>query len=134
MQGGIARLVGGALCLGLGLSAAGTSSGLVQGPGSEKAFLRENDVAMKRMMAGMAIAPSGDIDRDFVNLMAAHHQGAIDMSLDVLRYSRNERIRRIAQEIIVEQEQQIAAMHLAVGDPPLPPPGASGTQAKAAGP
>ncbi|HUA90398.1 MAG TPA: DUF305 domain-containing protein [Steroidobacteraceae bacterium] len=120
-----------ALCLGLGISAAGISSVPAERP-DEQSFLRESDVAMQRMMAGMAIAPSGDVDRDFVNLMAAHHQGAIDMSVDVLRYSRNERIRRIAQEIIVEQEQQIAAMHLAVGDPP--PPGASGAQARAVGP
>ena len=37
-----------------------------------------------------------------------------------LRYGRNETLRRIAQEIIVEQQQEIAAMHLALGQP-LPP-------------
>jgi hypothetical protein len=30
-----------------------------------------------------------------------------------LRYGRNERLRRIAQEIVVEQQQEIAAMRLA---------------------
>jgi hypothetical protein len=37
-----------------------------------------------------------------------------------LRYGHNEQLRRIAQEIIVEQQQEIIAMHLALGEP-LPP-------------
>jgi DUF305 family protein family protein len=53
-----------------------------------------------------------------VAMMAPHHQGAIDMAMAVLRYGRNEQIRRLAQEIIVTQQQEIAAMRLAVGDPP----------------
>jgi hypothetical protein len=56
-----------------------------------------------------------------------HHQGAIDMALAVLRYGRNEQLRRLAQEIIVTQQQEIAAMRLAVGEP-LPPSVASPTQ------
>jgi uncharacterized protein (DUF305 family) len=32
-----------------------------------------------------------------------------------LRYGRNDQLRRIAQEIIVEQQQEIAAMRLALG-------------------
>ena len=87
---------------------------------SECAFLAENDRAMDKMMAGMAIKPSGDVDRDFVHMMAPHHQGAIDMAVAVLRYGRNPQIRRLAQEIIVDQQQEIAAMRLAVGEP-LPP-------------
>ena len=84
---------------------------------NEAPFLAENDAAMSKMMAGMAITPSGDIDRDFVNMMVPHHQGAIDMAIAVLRYGRNEQIRRIAQEIIVDQQQEIAAMRVAVGQP-----------------
>jgi uncharacterized protein (DUF305 family) len=64
----------------------------------------------------MAIKPSGDVDRDFVEMMIPHHQGAIDMAKAVLRYSRNDRIRRLAQEIIVTQQQEITAMRLTVGD------------------
>lgn len=91
------------------------------------AFLRENDEAMTTMMAAMEVSPSGDIDRDFVEMMIPHHQGAIDMAKTVLRYSRNDQIRRLAQEIIVTQQQEIAAMRLAVGDP-LPPSQPSPTQ------
>ena len=36
------------------------------------------------------------------------------------RETKNEQLRRIAQEIIVEQRQEIDAMRLALGRPPLP--------------
>jgi len=77
------------------------------------------------MMNDMAVKPSGDIDRDFVAMMTPHHQGAIDMAVLELRYGTNEQLRRIAQEIIVDQMQEIAAMKLAIGEqvsttPPAP--------------
>jgi len=83
----------------------------------ESAFLAENETAMTRMMSAMEAKPSGDIDRDFVAMMAPHHQGAIDMAVLELRYGKNEQLRRIAQEIIVSQMQEIAAMKLAIGEP-----------------
>jgi Domain of unknown function (DUF305) len=103
----------------------------------EAPFLAENDAAMTKMMTGMTARPTGDVDRDFVAMMVPHHQGAIDMAQAELRYGHNEQLRRIAQEIIVEQQQEIAAMQLALGQP-LPPstpspdqqsPAASGTAA-----
>jgi hypothetical protein len=94
----------------------------------EALFISENDVAMKRMMNGMSVKPTGDASRDFVEMMIPHHQGAIDMALAYLRTGENEQLRRIAQEIIVDQQQEIAAMRLAVGDP-LPASSAVQTQA-----
>jgi uncharacterized protein (DUF305 family) len=94
---------------------------------AEQPFLSENDAAMNRMMADMTIKPTGDVDRDFVAMMVPHHQGAVDMAQAVLRYGRNEQLRRIAQEIIVTQQQEISAMRLAVGEE-LPPSLASPTQ------
>ena len=86
----------------------------------EAPFLAENNKAMNKMMAAMNVAPTGDVDFDFAATMIPHHQGAIDMAIAELRYGRNEKLRRIAQEIVVDQEQEIAAMHMAVGQP-LPP-------------
>lgn len=80
----------------------------------EAAFLAENDTAMSRMMAAMTVKPSGDVDKDFVASMVPHHQGAIEMAQAELRHGRNERLRRLAQEIIVTQTQEIAAMRLAI--------------------
>ena len=81
----------------------------------EAPFLAENVNAMSKMMVDMGITPSGDVDRDFVAMMAPHHQGAIEMAKAELRYGHNERLRRLAQEIIVTQQQEIAAMRLAIG-------------------
>ena len=82
----------------------------------EAPFLAENSAAMDRMMTAMNIKPSGDIDADFVAMMIPHHQGAIDMALAQLRYGRNEQLKRLAQEIIVTQRDEIVAMRLAVGE------------------
>jgi uncharacterized protein (DUF305 family) len=87
---------------------------------NEADFHAANDAAMKKMMADMTVAPTGDIDRDFVAMMVPHHQGAIDMALTILRFGKSEQLKRLAQEIIVTQQQEIAAMKLAV-DEPLPP-------------
>ncbi|WP_426688429.1 DUF305 domain-containing protein [Rhodanobacter ginsengiterrae] len=94
---------------------------------NEAPFLAANDAAMTKMMEGMSVRPSGDIDHDFVAMMVPHHQGAIDMAVAELRYGHNERLRRLAQEIIVTQQQEIAAMRLAIGEK-LPPSLASPTQ------
>ena len=75
---------------------------------------------MTQMMTAMRITPSGDADRDFVAMMVPHHQGAVAMAQAELRYGHNKRLRSLAQEIIVTQQQEIAAMRLAVGQP-LPP-------------
>ncbi len=123
-----------------GLAAAGPLPGAAPqdngGFPSETEFIRENDAAMTKMMAGMEVKPSGDVDQDFAAMMIPHHQGAIDMAVAELRYGHNEQLRRIAQEIIVDQQQEIAAMRLALGQPlppsdPAPTQGASGAMSNA---
>jgi uncharacterized protein (DUF305 family) len=86
----------------------------------EAPYLAENISAMTKMMVDMAIRPSGDVDTDFVAFMVPHHQGAIEMAQAELRYGRNEPLRRMAQEIIVTQLQEITAMRLSLGQA-LPP-------------
>jgi Domain of unknown function (DUF305) len=86
-------------------------------PAAEAPYLAENVAAMTKMMIDMGIRPSGDVDADFVAMMVPHHQGAIEMAKAELRYGRNEQLKRMAQEIIVTQLQEIAAMHLALGQP-----------------
>lgn len=87
---------------------------------TEKPYSIEVNAAMDRMMKAMMVSPTGDVDADFVTMMEPHHQGAIDMAVAELRYGKNEQLKRIAQEIIVDQQQEIAAMRLALGQP-LPP-------------
>ena len=89
-----------------------------QEPAADAAYLAANQAAMDKMMHDMTVQPSGDVDRDFVAMMAPHHQGAVDMAVAYLRYGKNEQLRRLAQEIIVTQLQEITVMRLVVGDNP----------------
>lgn len=99
----------------------------VQAADRTRGFLADTEQAMTKMDSGMMAKPSGDVDHDFVQMMVPHHQGAIDMAVAELRYGHNEQLKRIAQEIIVDQQQEIAAMHLALGQP-LPPSTSAPTQ------
>jgi|ERR1700730_2122307 hypothetical protein len=82
----------------------------------EQPFMSENDAAMNKMMADMTVKPTGDVDRDFVAMMVPHHQGAIDMAKAELQYGHNEQLRRMAQEIVVNQQQKIAVMQRVLAD------------------
>ena len=74
--------------------------------------------AMDRIHADMAIAPSGDPDRDFAAMMIPHHQGAVDMAKVELQFGKNPVLRRLAQGIIVEQLQEIEVMQRELRQPP----------------
>ena len=65
------------------------------------------------MHAAMAsVQPSGNPDVDFVRLMLPHHQGAVDMAKVELIYGTDPQLRRLAQEIVTDQESEIQLMHL----------------------
>ncbi len=64
----------------------------------------------KMHMAMEAIKPSGDSDVDFVRLMLPHHQAAIDMAKIQLLYGKDPQTRRLAQEIITDQQLEIGLM------------------------
>jgi uncharacterized protein (DUF305 family) len=69
--------------------------------------------SMDKMHAAMAsVEPSGDSDVDFVNLMLPHHQAAIDMAKTQMVYGKNPQIRRLAQEIVTDQQSEIELMQL----------------------
>ncbi|HEY2388737.1 MAG TPA: DUF305 domain-containing protein [Candidatus Binatia bacterium] len=88
-----------------------TLASMSHGPG---AFDAEMTAAMTRMDAGMAIASSGNPDRDFAAMMIPHHQGAVDMALLELRYGKDPGLKRLAQEIVVTQRQEIDVMQRAL--------------------
>ena len=69
--------------------------------------------SMGKMHAAMAsVEPSGDGDVDFVNLMLPHHQAAIDMAKTQLMYGKDPQMRRLAQEIVTDQQSEIELMRL----------------------
>jgi len=64
----------------------------------------------KMHMAMSGVARSGNSDVDFVRLMFPHHQAAIDMAKTQLLYGKDPQMRRLAQEIITDQQLEIELM------------------------
>ena len=106
------------LAVGLGIGGLACVSPAAVAANAEGPFLALNETAMNKMMAGMAVKPMRDADRDFVAMMEPHHQGAIDMAQIILRYGKNEQLKRLAQEIIVTQQSEIDVMKLALRNYP----------------
>ena len=77
-------------------------------------FRKMMDEAAARMHSAMHVPYTGDADRDFARMMIPHHQGAIDMALAELRFGKDERLKRLAQEVVVAQKQEIDVMRLAL--------------------
>ena len=66
--------------------------------------------AMHTMSEGMAAPYTGDADKDFVNGMIPHHQGAVDMAQVELKYGMDPQMRILARGIIASQNKEIALM------------------------
>ena len=80
---------------------------------STEQFMPGMNTSMRRMDREMAAAPmNGNVDHDFATMMIPHHQGAIDMAKAELRFGKDPVMRRLAQEIIVDQQSEIDAMEL----------------------
>jgi len=114
-----------AISLATSLSVMATSFALAQGPKheteartvketDEKQFLFVSDLAMSNMNRSMLMKPTGDVDRDFVDVMVTHHQGAIEMARAESRYGRNDELRQLAQSIVSQHEQDISIMRHAL--------------------
>jgi uncharacterized protein (DUF305 family) len=69
--------------------------------------------AMNRMHESMSHLPAAaNADEDFVRLMIPHHQAALDMAKTQLLCGKDPQIRRLAQEIITDQQSEIELMEL----------------------
>jgi len=93
-----------------------TAVGMVAGAQMDSgatSFMHIMDESMKHMDADMNSAPmNGNDDHDFATMMMPHHQGAIDMAKAELIYGKDPVMRRLAEEIIVDQQSEIQAMQL----------------------
>ena len=99
--------------LSIGLLRAGVQSGILANNSQPTADPGWSELiaSMDKMhMAMEAVKRSGNSDVDFVRLMLPHHQAAIDMAKTQLLYGKDPQMRRLAQEIITDQESEIELM------------------------
>lgn len=80
--------------------------------------------AHEKMMRDMGGALTGNADRDFVQGMIPHHQGAIDMARVQLRHGTTAEMRKLAEDIIAAQEAEIAQLRAFLARTASPAPAA----------
>jgi len=98
--------------------ACGFASSLVQAGTHDQGGLSTAEPDWSELIASMeqmhmamgAVQRSGNSDVDFVRLMLPHHQAAIDMAKTQLLYGKDAQMRRLAQEIITDQQLEIELM------------------------
>jgi len=96
-----------------GLIAAFSIAALAQMEPRAMSFMHVMKDSMERMDNGMKSGPmNGDVDHDFATMMMPHHQGAIDMAEAELLYGKDPVMKRLAKEIVVDQQSEIQAMQL----------------------
>lgn len=106
-----------------GLVAAFSIVAMSQTEPCAKRFMNIMKDSMDRMDNGMKSAPmNGDVDHDFVTIMMPHHQGAIEMAKAELLYGKDPVTRRLAEEIVVDQQSEIQAMQLWLSKQPTTTP------------
>jgi uncharacterized protein (DUF305 family) len=59
-----------------------------------------------------SVQPSGHNDVDFADLMLVHHQAAIDMAKAELLFGTDPQMRRLALEVVTDQQSEMALMQL----------------------
>jgi uncharacterized protein (DUF305 family) len=75
---------------------------------------------MKMHAAMSSVKSTGNTDADFAALMLPHHQAAIDMAKAELVNGKDPQMRRLAQEIITDQQSEIELMQLWLKQYPVP--------------
>ena len=84
-------------------------SAVPEGSAARQAYTAANDTMMNGMM-GSSMAHSGNADRDFVDGMIPHHQGAIDMAAIETRYGNDPDLKSLAEKIVAAQRAEITEM------------------------
>lgn len=80
-----------------------------------KRYLERYYCILEEMIAGMTgVEQTESISYDFIIQMIPHHQAAIEMSRNLLCYTTNLPLQRLAEGIIEEQTKSIAQMQAAI--------------------
>jgi uncharacterized protein (DUF305 family) len=79
-------------------------------PKDDAASTKAYKEAHAKMMHDMHQTFTGNADIDFMIGMIPHHQGAIDMAKVLLKYGKDAETRKLAEQIIADQEKEIGLM------------------------
>ncbi|MFC9090196.1 DUF305 domain-containing protein [Nocardiopsis dassonvillei] len=71
-------------------------------------------MATEEELEQLAAAEGGEFDRLFVELMTAHHEGAVTMAEEVLAEGKDQTVMRMANDVIAAQKADIARMEQAL--------------------
>nr|CEL22819.1 putative lipoprotein [Kibdelosporangium sp. MJ126-NF4] len=67
-------------------------------------------MASAEQLAALRAATGPEFDRMFLQLMTAHHEGAVEMATDVLQTGSDVFVEEMAQDVIVTQQKEIGQM------------------------
>ena len=90
-----------------GSSGQATKGGEKGAKGADAEF-HHGMVTMQHEMSNMKM--TGNPDRDFVMMMIPHHRGAVEMAKVELRYGKDPELKKLAQNIIKSQDEEISFM------------------------
>lgn len=77
----------------------------------EASYLQAYVQIYRQMIAEMEAAPaSGNPDKDFLEQMIPHHEGAIRMATNILKYTDDDELKKLAQHIVASQKKQLPYM------------------------
>ena len=84
---------------------------LTQDKVREEKYLKDYEKIVKEMMCGLEnLKPTGNVDKDFLQSMIVHHQGAIDMVNSIIKYTDNAEIKKMAEGELQNQQPEIDNM------------------------
>ncbi|GAA5089699.1 DUF305 domain-containing protein [Microbacterium yannicii] len=75
-------------------------------------------MASAEQLAALDAAEAGAADRMFLDLMIAHHEGALEMAESAVREGTNAYVRSSGKHVLVEQQREIAAMTTLLAEAP----------------
>ncbi|MDA3626432.1 DUF305 domain-containing protein [Saccharopolyspora oryzae] len=67
-------------------------------------------MATPEQLAQLGNSTGADFDRLFLQLMIAHHEGALTMATDIMTKGREEQVHAMAQDVLVTQQDEINTM------------------------
>lgn len=81
----------------------------------EAAYMNDYVQFHDAMVSAMEdVKSSGNVDKDFLMQMMPHHDGAINMSRAISRYTNNSEVKQKAQSIIKKQTQDMKKMQVLI--------------------